>query len=467
MSPHGSAPMSFDFLRRPPRPRPAPTAASPWQAPLPTVRRLDNGMRVAVHHLPGQHVVSAALVLELPLATEPRRLEGVATIAARCLDEGTGPHPGPAFAEALANAGAVLSLSVAQAGLRVHLEVPITHLDRALALFAEAVVRPTLAADDVERHVALRLAQIDQVLSRPASFTPLLLRAVVFDPDSRAQRPSGGTRRTVEQIRPEDVQAFHADHFDPGRATLVLGGDFAGTDPIPLVETAFGGWSGPGLPAATYAAPLPAPPTVVLADRPGAVQADVAFGGPAPDRTDPRWADLRVATHAVGGAFWSRLNRVLREERGYTYGISMGMLPFRAGGAYSVTSSFRTEVAAPAVAAARQLMSLDGAPLTGQEVDDAVAYTVGLLPLHLATAAGMVEQTASTLLNGLPLGYVNDHLARIRAVTPASATASYAEVVDPAARSLVVAGDAGALLGPLAEQGIVPDRVVRPEDVLD
>lgn len=458
--------MSFDFLRRPPRPRPTPAEPAPWQAPLPTLRRLDNGMRVVVHQLPGQHVVSAVLVLELPLATEPRRLEGIATIGARCLDEGTGRHPGPSFAEELARAGAVLSLSVAQAGVRVHLEVPISHLDRALALFAEAVIRPTLAEADIERHVALRLAEIDQVLSRPASFTPLLLRAVVFDPNSRAQRPAGGTRATLEQIRPDDVHAFHAVHFDPSRAALVLGGDFTGTDPVPLVEAVFGGWSGTGLPPAGYTAPAPARPAVVLADRPGAVQADIAFGGPAPDRTDPRWADLGVATHAVGGAFWSRLNRVLREERGFTYGISMGLLPFRAGGAYSVTSSFRTEVAAQAVVAARQLMSLHGAPLTPAEVTDAVAFSAGLLPLRLATARGMVEQTASNLLNGLPLGYVNEHLARIRAVTTASATAAYTEVVDPAAMSLVVAGDAGTLLGPLAGQGIVPDRVVRPEDVV-
>ncbi|MEA5154703.1 pitrilysin family protein [Raineyella sp.] len=458
--------MSYDFLRRPPRPRPAPAAPPVWRAPLPAERVLDNGMRVVVHQLPGQHVVSGALVIDLPLATEPRRLEGVATIGARCLDEGTGPHPGTAFAEELARQGAVLSLSVAQAGIRLFLDVPITHLDGALALFAEAVTRPALASADIERHIALRLAELDQVLSRPASFTSLLLRAVVFDEHSRAQRPAGGTRQTLTRISPDDVRTFHARHVDPARATLVLGGDFTGTDPVALVEAAFGGWTGIGLPPAAHPAPGAAARSVVLADRPGAVQTDVAFGGPAPDRKDPRWADLRVATHAVGGAFWSRLNRVLREERGYTYGISMGLLPFRAGGTYSVTSSFRTEVAPAAVVQARDLMSLQTAPLTADEVTDAVAYASGLLPLRLATARGVVDQTASNVLNGLSLGYVNDHLERMRAVTPASATAAYGEVVDPGTMSLVLAGDADALAGPLAEAGIVPDRVVRPEDVV-
>ena len=39
------------------------------------------------------------------------------------------------------------------------------------------------------------------------------------------------------------------------------------------------------------------------------------------DRTDPRWADYQLAVHVLGGAFLSRLNVVLREEKGYTYGV--------------------------------------------------------------------------------------------------------------------------------------------------
>lgn len=458
--------MTSDFLLRPLPERPAVPAPPAWTYPGATDRHLDNGMRVVVHQLTGQHIVSAALVVDLPLSSEPRHLEGIATITARCMDEGTADHPGPAYAEALANEGAVLSLAVGQAGLQVFLDAPVSRMERALSLFAEAVVRPTLAPDDIERHVALRLAEIEQLLSRPASFTPILLRAVLFEPTNRAQRLIGGNRACLANIHPDDVWAFHATHLDPTRATLVLGGDFSRRDPLPLIESAFGRWSGIGLPPTVHRAPTEAPTRIVLADRPGAVQANVAFGGVAPDRTHPHWADLTVATHAVGGAFWSRLNRVLREERGFTYGISMGMLPFRTGGAYNVSASFRTDVAVQALAEARALMSLEDAPLTPDEVADAVAHASGLAPLGFATARGVVDQTASNVLNGLSLDHVNDHLARLRTVTPGSATDSYTAMADPSRMSLVVAGDAESLLDPLTEAGIVPDEVVRPEDIV-
>ena len=69
-----------------------------------------------------------------------------------------------------------------------------------------------------------------------------------------------------------------------------------------------------------------------LIDRPGSVQADVRLGRFTIDRADPRWADLQLAVHALGGAFLSRLNNVLREEKGYTYGVHAVNVPLRAGG---------------------------------------------------------------------------------------------------------------------------------------
>ena len=80
------------------------------------------------------------------------------------------------------------------------------------------------------------------------------------------------------------------------------------------------------------------------------------------DRTDPRWADLTVAGYAMGGAFLSRLNKVLREERGYTYGVRLGFSPHRSAARYAVQGSFRTEVLVDAVREARELLDVATRP---------------------------------------------------------------------------------------------------------
>ena len=61
------------------------------------------------------------------------------------------------------------------------LDVPASHLDRALELFAEAVIEPSLADRDVNRHVQLRLAEIEQAQANSAQTASIAFRAAVFE----------------------------------------------------------------------------------------------------------------------------------------------------------------------------------------------------------------------------------------------------------------------------------------------
>ena len=432
--------------------RPVLQPPAEWTYPLPEEHQLDNGMRVLVHQVPGQRVISANLVLDLPLSAEERAIEGVATICARTLDEGTRNHPGDAFAEALETEGAAFVASQGQSSLQAMIDVPATRFPRALELLAEGVRRPELRDADAARHVALRLAELDQLRANSAQLASWAFRNAVFAPETRAQRLPGGEPDTVGAVAPEQVRDFHRQHYGPRGATLVLAGDFA-DDPVPLAAGAFADWANADQAATSHQACSPATPTAVLIDRPGSVQADIRLGGSGIDRHDPRWPDFQVGSYAVGGAFLSRLNKVLREDRGYTYGVSLQNAPLRSGGTFTVAGSFRTEVVAPAMEEARRLLDISAAPITADEVTDAVNYFAGVSPLRYATADGIADQTASVVAQGLALDYVNTYLAGIRAATPDSASRAYAEIIDLDALTLVVVGDASALEPALADGG--------------
>ena len=88
------------------------------------------------------------------------------------------------------------------------------------------------------------------------------------------------------------------------------------------------------------------------------MQAHVRFGSFGIDRLDPRWSAISVASYAMGGAFLSRLNAVLREDKGYTYGVRMNFGPLRTGGSFAVQGSFRTEVLVDALATTPELSTL-------------------------------------------------------------------------------------------------------------
>lgn len=410
-----------------------------WSFPAATEHQLPNGLRVWVFDLPGQYVISAGLALDLPLTAEPTASEGIAHITAHALDEGTHAHPGSLFTEQLENTGAVIGGGITQLATHVGIDVPVTGLTAAFPLFAEAIRTPALADDDVLRHVGLRRAEIQQIMANSSQLAGALTLGSVFDADCRASRPAGGMTATLETIEPDQARAFHADHYGPTGATLVVAGDFAGIDPAALAEQAFGDWAGPSA-AHRHEDLRPAQRTRRLISRPGAVQADLRIVAPAIDRTDPRWPAFQVACAIVGGTFQSRLNTELRERRGYTYGVYMSASPLRRRGFATVSGSFRTEVVPDAVNEALRLLDIGAHPFTAREVSRAVNYLTRTAPLRYATATGVAQQALTLATMGLDWRHVDTLSAQLATVTAEQATAAFTEIW-PADPAVLVVGD--------------------------
>lgn len=432
--------------------RPEVKAPTRWIFPEPAKHWLDNGLQVLACHRPGQHVAAVSLILDTPLSVEPAHAEGVALLTQRCLDEGTQTRPGPRFAESLEDIGAVLGGSAGYAASELFLEVPTDRLDEALQLLAEAVREPELRAEDVSRHQTLRLAEIEHTMANSAQRAQVAFRAACLPARFRASRMAGGSEQTVAAVTRADVVDFHRRYYRPDGATLVIAGDLS-AEVFTQAERAFGDWLVPGALNIDHQTPTARRPHFWLLDRPGAVQADVRLGGFGIDRGDPRWADLQVGGHAVGGAFLSRLNRVLREEKGFTYGVHLANSPMRDGGLLAVQGSFRTEVVAEALDLARVLLDVTGRPITPAEVADAVNYTNGIAPLRYSTAHGVTERIASLVAAGLSAEFVNANSLALTRVTPESASQAIAELLPPDALTLVVVGDAAALAEPLRAAG--------------
>ncbi len=439
-------------MSRQPLPPPVGPPAD-WSFPAPIIETLANGLDVWCYDLPGQYIVSATLATKAPLSAEPREREGVALLTSRTLDEGSRHHSGDSFADLLESEGAAMGASISHAGIQVMLDVPVSHLPMTLPLLAESVMSPELAQDNVDRHRTLRLGEIEQAAANSAHTATRTFAGLVFASANRASRMSGGQADTVATISREDVVGFHRERFTPADSTLILGGALDGQGRS-LAEAAFGSWA--VAPATRVDVPTPErqPPRALLVHRPGAVQADLRLGGLGIDRQDPRWAALSVAAYAMGGAFLSRLNKVLREELGYTYGVGLQLSPHRRRGSFAVAGSFRTDVLADAVLQARRLLDVSASGFTAEEVSEAVNYITGVSPLRYATAEAVIDQGALQVLTGLETDYVDRHLRNVSAVTPESATAAYTEIIDPNRLTMVVVGDADALAPALGQAGI-------------
>ncbi len=439
---------------------PAVLPASAWRFPSAVESALGNGIRVLSFDSPGQYVVSVSLLFDVPLNAEPAELEGVAGLVARCLTRGAGDLAADAFSDALAACGAEMEAAANPDGFAVRMSVPASHLARGLELMALAVSAPTYAVHEFEQERRLRLQEIEQAKAYPGSVTVDQLNRALFGA-ARAGRPAGGTTEAVAAVTRDDVVAYGAEHLQPSSATLILGGEFANLDPVGLAAHAFDGWAHRGGdPVAPEDSPASERPRVLLIDWPDAPQATVRVAGPGITRGDPRWPALFVANYVVGASFGSRLNTVLREEKGFTYGVSSSLDSGRRVGLLGVSASVQSGSTGEAVGDILAILRDAWGTLQGDEVAVAVRATSDSAPMGFERAEAVVGRVQLLLSQGLPLDHVDTNLARIRAVTAADANAAYVSVVRPEVLTVVVAGDAAANAEPLRALGHAPVEVL-------
>lgn len=435
----------------PTRPSVAPPA--PWAFPEPHATRLDNGVRLLGYDLPGQHVASIRLVLPMPLRSEPRDVEGVGTILARTLDEGTARRTSDEMALALERAGVALRAGVSDHGLVVDVDVPRRRLRTAAELLHEAVTEPAFGAAEVARHVRMRRSEIEHEHADPASMAALAFLAAFYPAQDRFSRPAAGQDVGVAAIGPDDVRAHHRRHVRPDRASLALAGDGA-VEGLDVIADVLGAWTSPDASPVPTQDPAPRdrsgrPAEIVVVDRPGSVQSELYVGCDGPDRqVAGGWAPFPVLAMIIGGAPQARLDAVLREEKGYTYGMRCGFRPRPGGGLFVTSGAVRSDATADAVRLTLDI--LDGAAdgFTADETRWGVDFVARTAPGRFATADAVAAEAAARCLDGSGEAETTRVLERTRALTPDLLSQAYREHVGRAWTTVVV-GDAAQIVGGL------------------
>ena len=425
--------------------RPPVLPPEPWQFPVPTRATLPNGVELVLYDIPGQYVVSVRTAVPFPLSAEPAEVEGVATIMARMLDEGTAEHSAEEFAELLERKGIAIGAGVTDAGLSVDLDVPKGRLAEALDLLRRLLADPVFPQPELDRHLKTRLAEIEQERALGPQRAARQFVATIFDPGDRASRPTGGSPATVRAITREAVAEFHRGQVGPRGATVVVAGDLADLDVPALAAAGLGSWSNPH----QRELPAPAAPAfagdrarLVLVDRPGAVQSELLVGCPGPDRrADGGWAAYPVLGFVVGGSPNARVDAVLREEKGYTYGIRSAFRPRRRGGLFLTSGSVRADATVESVHLLLDILGRVGDGLAEEEVRAGVDFISKTAPGRFATADAVADEAAALSLEGLTTQFTTDNLERMRSLDPDALLTAWRQWVT-GEWTVVVVGDA-------------------------
>jgi zinc protease len=242
---------------------------------------------------------------------------------------------------------------------------------------------------------------------------------------------------------------------------LILSGIADAAEGRRLAEEAFGSWTATSanVPAAPAEPPPPAPRRIVLVDQPGAIQSQIRIGHGGFRRDAPDYPTSRVVSDYFGESFSSRLNEVIRVQKGLTYGARGGFKSDKWAGQFEISTFSKTETTAAAVQAALdEVARLRTDPPTDAELRDTKSAFLGRLALQRETPQQIAEELWRAVLYGLPDDHVERTLAAAERVTPDECLRFARQRLDPERLVIVVVGDASRLQADLEK--IAPVTVI-------
>ena len=245
-------------------------------------------------------------------------------------------------------------------------------------------------------------------------------------------------------ITAQDLVAFHAANVVPSGSTLVIAGDLSGIDVFSEIEQALGGWKGAAaeLVEPREAARAADATRVVFLDRPGSVQTEFYVGCPGPDHSaEGGWAPYQVLGFVVGGSPNARVDAVLREEKGFTYGIRSGFRPRRRGGMFLTSGSVRADSTVEALGLLLDILDKAREGFTAEETKAGVDFIGKTAPGRYATADTVAEEAAALSLEGLTTEFTTANLLALGDVDAAGLAAAYDRYVN-GEWTVIIVGDA-------------------------
>ncbi len=237
---------------------------------------------------------------------------------------------------------------------------------------------------------------------------------------------------------------FHHTWFKPNHATLIIVGDTTLKEIVPRLEKAFAAWKPGDIPAKNIATvPQQSKTEVYLIDRPGSLQSVIFAGHIAPPKSNPDEIAISTMNAVLGGAFTSRINMNLREDKHWSYGAhsvfpsARGQRPFFA---YAPVQTDKTSESM--VEMNKEIRNLLGPqPITADELSRAQQNQTLKLPGTWETNDRVGGSISEIVRFGLPEDYFATYSDKVRALTLADTARAAHEVLHPDQMIWVVVGD--------------------------
>jgi zinc protease len=404
---------------------PAGPAAARAPRSVPTREVLPNGVVLVAQEHRAADVVALQLWMKVGGRDEKPDEVGLSHYLEHMLFKGTPTRPPGSIDRLIEGFGGSSNAFTSYDFTHYDVVVSAAHVRPALELLADIAVNAAFPPAELESEKKVVFEEMSLVQDDPEKFLGRRLSEDAYRAHPYG-RPILGTREFVQALTRDRLAAYYKKHYIPQNMVLVIIGPLTPAQVRPLAAATFGRLTGP---------PSTRPPAPAVPRLTGGGHDDVsrpeqqAYLGLAWQAAASRVASeditaVDLLTYILGDGPSSRLNQVLREEKGLVQSIEASYITRELSGQVSVTARLEAKNLAAAEAAILDVIRrLRAEGVTEAERQRAIVTAESAYAFDIETAEGLAKsygqaETTWTLDDEL------QYLARLRQVTAAQIQAA-------------------------------------------
>ncbi len=444
-----------DILDRTKPPKPGPPKDVQFPEYFDTT--LPNGINVLVIENKKIPAVSVRMVFKNAGSFHDGNKFGLASLTAEMLNKGTMKRSANDISEEIDFLGGSLNAGSDWDGSYLSLSVLKKHLAKGIDILSDVAQFPAFSDEELSRVKEQRLSALLQAKDDAGSLSDKKFSQVVFG-DFPYGNPPEGNESTVKAMTVTDLKDFYSGFYTSSNLIIAFVGDITVEEALKITDEKFSALKrGESFQkTSTSFSENFGRNKVYIVNKPGAVQSNLRIGHLGMERNNKDYIPVTIMNTILGGFFGSRINYILREKHGFTYGARSYFNPHLFSGDFSVDTDVRNEVTDTAVSLViEELKRFRTEEITDKELETVKNYMTGVFPLQLETAIAVATRVINLKLYDLPKDYYSRYISAINNLTKQDILAAAKKYIKPEDLIIVISGDASVLKDKMARFGEV------------
>jgi predicted Zn-dependent peptidase len=415
----------------------APTAFPIEKIKFPSAEKyvLDNGLLVNCISLGDQPVFKFELCT--PAGGIHTDQAGLASLVAQMMKRGTRNHTAQFLNQTFDFYGAFweIQATLDQASFTVY--GLSKHFDKLMPYVVEMIQEALFSEEEFTKELEIEIQKNKLNWEKTAYSASQLFRKNLFgsDPYGRSATPD-----SLAKLNIQDLKDFYQSTWAQKIPTIFISGKISKQD-IEVLNQRFGSIAFNTQKSNFGDTPIFQQAIHHLEKKENALQSSIRVGQGGINRGNPDYFGFSMLNTLIGGFFGSRLQKNIREEKGFTYGISSSLAPMHRGGYWVVGTDVKNENVEETLSEIKKEVRLIQEELVGEEELNLVKnYLMGSFTGELTQAFDIAEKVKIIEMEGLSEDYYDLFQSKIIEIRPKEIRDLANQYLDPSQFTEVVVG---------------------------